>query len=1017
MKKLTGAFLTLLLFFCTSEAFSQRQIKGANGRLDIINSTTNDTIKIDVTGPVFRIINTDGALEVSDLTTTQRDALTASAGMIINNTTDSQIQGFDGTSWLDLGGAGGGATTFLGLTDTPASYAGQGGNFVKVNVGATALEFVASSVTPHAILSATHNDAATSTVVRGDIITGQTATPQWDRLALGASGTILRSNGTDLAYTTATWPTTTTINQILFSSATNTVAGLATANNGILITSAGGVPSISSTIPNATQDNITRLGTISTAVSPTGIWTFRDNNIQINNPANTFQYIFGTAALVADRTVELPLLTGNDTFTFNAFAATLTNKTIAAGSNTITGIVDANIDAHTSTKITITAKGQLNSALVYNDQANTFGAFAQRFDDDNFQLDNPANTFQYIFNTNAIVADRIVTLPLLTAGDTFTFNAFAATLTNKSIDSDNNTITNIVNADVKAAAGIVYSKLTFSNNIVAGDIATDAVANVELADMVQNAIKLRVASGTGDPEDIINTGLTTVTGVSGDFVIIWDADDSFNLKKVNASDFLGGSVAWEGIADAGAAGEILFADFNQDMTWDTPATATATDAFRFRWTHDATTDGLTQKLLTLERSAAGAGTHPLENLLYIVNADDQLVDTGIEIIGTSTGAITNALLLSDAEIVNWASIGTNNLVTAGGTITSVELDRLTGLAGIIATDVTSVTNLDGTNLSISAGTLNVDDAFVINSGSDIMAGTLTADGLTLGANENITLGAQTLDHDGTNFVFNDDVQATGFFQDGDVADAGIIRLQNNVAIAWEAAPAGTDLTLLVNASEVFVVSVDFTVPDEAYDATNWNGSLEVPTKNAVRDKLEDIFKVERYIAGFANPDAGDLAAMAALATFDNTTNDVSWEGLAADAATDEFVTFVIPMPENWDGTTNPEFQLTAFTRTVDGTDNVVWQLQAAYVRPGTDVFTGAYGTAVSVTDTYGTVDRPERSGTFAPTPAGTAAVNAWLFIRINRDADNASDNLSVDIILTALFMEYAADSWPTTSQF
>lgn len=28
------------------------------------------------------------------------------------------------------------------------------------------------------------------------------------------------------------------------------------------------------------------------------------------------------------------------------------------------------------------------------------------------------------------------------------------------------------------------------------------------------------------------------------------------------------------------------------------------------------------------------------------------------------------------------------------------------------------------------------------------------------------------------------------------------------------------------------------VPDEAYDATAWNGSLEVPTKNAVRDKIE-----------------------------------------------------------------------------------------------------------------------------------------------------------------------------------
>jgi len=33
---------------------------------------------------------------------------------------------------------------------------------------------------------------------------------------------------------------------------------------------------------------------------------------------------------------------------------------------------------------------------------------------------------------------------------------------------------------------------------------------------------------------------------------------------------------------------------------------------------------------------------------------------------------------------------------------------------------------------------------------------------------------------------------------------------------------------------------DLEVPDEAYNATSWNGSLEVPTKNAVRDKIESM---------------------------------------------------------------------------------------------------------------------------------------------------------------------------------
>jgi hypothetical protein len=61
----------------------------------------------------------------------------------------------------------------------------------------------------------------------------------------------------------------TTVNQILYSSATNTIAGLTTGNNGVLITSAGGVPSISSTLPTAVQGNITSTGTLGNQLNTT----------------------------------------------------------------------------------------------------------------------------------------------------------------------------------------------------------------------------------------------------------------------------------------------------------------------------------------------------------------------------------------------------------------------------------------------------------------------------------------------------------------------------------------------------------------------------------------------------------------------------------------------------------------------------------------------------------------------------------------------------------------------------
>jgi hypothetical protein len=48
---------------------------------------------------------------------------------------------YTGSSWTELTAAGGGASTFLALTDTPSSYSGQAGKYAKVNSGESALEF------------------------------------------------------------------------------------------------------------------------------------------------------------------------------------------------------------------------------------------------------------------------------------------------------------------------------------------------------------------------------------------------------------------------------------------------------------------------------------------------------------------------------------------------------------------------------------------------------------------------------------------------------------------------------------------------------------------------------------------------------------------------------------------------------------------------------------------------------------------------------------------------------------
>jgi len=58
----------------------------------------------------------------------------------------------------------------------------------------------------------------------------------------GSAGVILRSDGTNNVYTTATYPATTTLNQLLYSSSANVIGGVSIVNDGALVTTSAGVP-------------------------------------------------------------------------------------------------------------------------------------------------------------------------------------------------------------------------------------------------------------------------------------------------------------------------------------------------------------------------------------------------------------------------------------------------------------------------------------------------------------------------------------------------------------------------------------------------------------------------------------------------------------------------------------------------------------------------------------------------------------------------------------------------------
>jgi hypothetical protein len=131
--------------------------------LGVVNNTAAPPTEVD--GDIYILDNTgsshanwDGSPANSWVRFSSADgvweSIVPASGTICYSSGALQSYVFNGTIWSAIGG--GGVTTFVGLSDTPANYTGAGNRFVRVNAGATALEFVAANSIG---LSAFNNDA------------------------------------------------------------------------------------------------------------------------------------------------------------------------------------------------------------------------------------------------------------------------------------------------------------------------------------------------------------------------------------------------------------------------------------------------------------------------------------------------------------------------------------------------------------------------------------------------------------------------------------------------------------------------------------------------------------------------------------------------------------------------------------------------------------------------------------------------------------------------------------------
>lgn len=192
------------------------------------------------------------------------------------------------------------------------------------------------------------------TLATGDIEAGQIVTVVYDgtsfqmqsetalTLPSGANGTVLQGQGlgSNPAYSTATYPATTTISQILYSSAANTVAGLATANNGLLVTGTTGIPSVLAgpgTTGQILQANTATAPSFSTASYPS---TTTISQILYSSSANVVAGLAtANSAVLVTSSTGVPVL-----------SATMTNGQLIIGStgatpaaNTLTAGVGVSI--------------------------------------------------------------------------------------------------------------------------------------------------------------------------------------------------------------------------------------------------------------------------------------------------------------------------------------------------------------------------------------------------------------------------------------------------------------------------------------------------------------------------------------------------------------------------------------------------------------------------------------------------------------------------------------------------
>ncbi|MCJ7483875.1 MAG: hypothetical protein MUO31_13030 [Thermodesulfovibrionales bacterium] len=219
---------------------------------------------------------------------------------------------------------------------------------------------------------------------------------------------------------------------------------------------------------------------------------------------------------------------------------------------------------------------------------------------------------------------------------------------------------------------------------------------------------------TFDASAIFKNGATA----AGYITIYEDSDDGTNFTKIQTV-AQAGDITYSLPPDDGDAGEQLQSNGSGVLTWETAGSFNSTTVDATTWSDNANAANIWTFDVsgTDHTMTAGNGLMTFSHAVTVSGAltgtltgNADTVTTNANLSGEVTSVGNAATIADSIAVTSWnlttPTITTSLTTNTPTTLTVAELDRLDGLAGIIVTDATAVTDIEGTGLSIGAGTLN-----------------------------------------------------------------------------------------------------------------------------------------------------------------------------------------------------------------------------------------------------------------------------------------------------------------------